>query len=120
MSNLYWLSEAQMERLRPYFLKARGRARVDGRRVLNGIIFINRNGLRWCDAPAEYGPPKTLYNGWKRWCDMSVFARILMGLAEQASDNKTILIPSHQNCVSTAGQWMPPNSKHIVRRPACG
>jgi transposase len=120
MSNLYWLSEAQMERLRPYFLKARGRARVDDRRVLNGIIFINRNGLRWFDAPAEYGPPKTLYNGWKRWCDMSVFARILMGLAEQAPDNKTISIPSHQNCVSTAGQWMPPNSKHIVRLPACG
>ena len=80
MSNLYWLSEAQMERLRPYFPKARGRARVDDRRVLSGIIFINRNGLRWCDAPAEYGPPKTLYNRWKRWSDMGVFARILMGL----------------------------------------
>lgn len=51
MSNLYWLIEAQMERLRPYFPKSRGRARVDDRRVLSGIIFINRNGLRWCDAP---------------------------------------------------------------------
>jgi transposase len=120
MSNLYWLSEAQMERLRPYFPKARGRARVDDRRVLSGIIFINRNGLRWCDAPAEYGPPKTLYNRWKRWSDMGVFARILMGLAEQAPDNKTISIPSHRNCVSTAGQWMPPTSKHIALPPAWG
>jgi transposase len=74
MSNLYWLSEAQMERLRPYFPKSRGRARVDDRRVLSGIIFINRNGLRWCDAPSVYGPPKTLYNRWKRWSDMGVFA----------------------------------------------
>jgi transposase len=79
MSNLYWLSEAQMERLRPYFPKARGRARVDDCRVLSGIIFINRNGLRWCESPAEYGPPKTLYNRWKRWSDMGVFAWILMG-----------------------------------------
>ena len=92
MSNLYWLTEAQMQRLRPYFPKSRGRARVDDRRVLSGIIFINRNGLRWCDAPAEYGPPKTLYNRWKRWSDMGVFARIMMGLAEQAPDNKTISI----------------------------
>jgi transposase len=92
MSNLYWLSEAQMERLRPYFPKARGRARVYGRRVLSGIIFINRNGLRWCDAPAEYGPPMTLYNRWKRRNDMGVFARLLMGLAEQAPNNKTISI----------------------------
>ena len=62
----------------------------DDRRVLSGIIFINRNGLRWCDAPADYSPPKTLYNRWKRWSDMGVFARIMMGLAEAAPDNKTI------------------------------
>jgi transposase len=62
MSNLYWLSEAQMKRLRPYFPKSHGVPRVDDRRVLSGIIFINRNGLRWRDAPREYGPHKT-------WCD---------------------------------------------------
>jgi transposase len=105
MSNPYWLSEAQMDRLRPYFPKSRGRARIDDRRVLSGIIFINRNGvhdvsrheraeprLRWCDAPAEYGRPKTLYNRWKRWSDMGVFVRIMMGQSEQAPDNMTISI----------------------------
>lgn len=45
MSDLFWLSEAQVERLRPYFPKSRGKARVDDRRVLSGIIFIQRNGL---------------------------------------------------------------------------
>ena len=60
MSNLYWLSDAQMERLKPFFPKSHGKPRVDDRRVLSGIIFINRNGLRWCDAPKEYGPAKTL------------------------------------------------------------
>ena len=53
MSNLYWLSEAQMTRLRPYCPKSHGLRRVDDRRVLSGIIFVNRNGLRWCDAPKE-------------------------------------------------------------------
>ena len=43
MSNLYWLTDTQIERLRPYFPWSRGRARVDGRRVLSGIIFFNRN-----------------------------------------------------------------------------
>ena len=92
MSNLYWLTEAQMVRLRPFFPKSRGRQRVDDRRVLSGIIFINRNGLRWCVATAEYGPPKKLYNRWKRWSVMGVFAQIMMGLAEQDPDNKTISI----------------------------
>ena len=92
MSELYWLSEAQMERLRPFFPKSHGVPRVDDRRVLSGIIFINRNSLRWRDAPREYGPHKTLYNRWKRWSDMGVFARIMAGLAAEAPDNSTISI----------------------------
>jgi len=47
MSELFWLTEAQMERLRPFFPKSRGKPRVDDRRVLSGIIFIQRNGLMW-------------------------------------------------------------------------
>ena len=92
MSNLFWLTEAQMDRLRLFFPKSHGRPRVDDRRVLSGIIFINRNGLRWCDAPREYGPSKTLYNRWKRWSRMGVFARIMEGLASEAAERKTIMI----------------------------
>jgi transposase len=50
MSHLFWLSEYQMDRLRPLFPKSHGRPRVDDLRVLGGIIHIIRNGLRWCDA----------------------------------------------------------------------
>ena len=92
MSNLFWLTEAQMDRLRPFFPKSHGRPRVDDRRVLSGIIFINRDGLRWCDAPRDYGPPKTLYNRWKRWSGMGVFARIMEGLASEAAEPKTVMI----------------------------
>lgn len=81
-----------MAPLRPYFPKSRDRSRVEDKSVLSGIIFINRNGLRWCYAPAEYYPLKTLYYRWKRWSDMGVFARIMMGLAEQTPDNKSISI----------------------------
>src|SRR5210317_1116878 len=92
MSNLYWLSEAQMERLRPYFPKSHGVPRVDDRRVLSGIIFINRNGLRWCDAPQEYGPSKRHYNRWRRWSDMGGFGGIMTGLAAEAPDHRAISI----------------------------
>ncbi len=92
MSNLYWLTDAQMERLKPFFPKSHGKPRVDDRRVLSGIIFINRNGLRWCDAPKEYGPAKALYNRWKRWSDNGVFARIMVGLAAESAEHKTIMI----------------------------
>ncbi|EBA06168.1 transposase orfA IS5 family element [Sagittula stellata E-37] len=60
MSDLICLSDAQMARLEPCFLMSDGEPLVDDRCVLNGITFINRNGLRWRDTPREYGPHKTL------------------------------------------------------------
>lgn len=92
MSNLFWLTNEQMERLQPYFPKSHGMPRVDDRRILSGIIFFNRNGLPWSDAPREYGSPKTLYNRWKRWSDMGVFARIMNGLTAERTDHKTIIV----------------------------
>lgn len=47
MSDLIWLSDVQMARLEPYFPKSHGKPRIDDRRALSGIIFINRNGSRW-------------------------------------------------------------------------
>ncbi len=55
-------NDAQMERLKPFFPKSQGKPRFDDRRVLSGMIFVNRNGVRWCDAPKEYGLAKTFYN----------------------------------------------------------
>ncbi len=92
MSNLFWLTNVQMERLKPFSPKSHGKPRLDDRRVLSGIVFINRDGLRWCDAPREYGLPKTLYNRWKRPGDMEVFARMMEGLAAEGTDQKTIMI----------------------------
>ena len=92
MSNLYWLTEEQMARLRPYFPKSHGKPRVDDRRVLSGIVFVNRNGLRWCDAPKDYGPHKTLYNRWKRWGEKGIFLQMMEGLATASAEPKTVMI----------------------------
>ncbi len=92
MSDLYWLTDEQMARLQPFFPRSHGKPRVDDRRVLSGIIFINRNGLRWRDAPREYGPAKTLYNRWKRWSDKGIFVAMMDGLASRGTERKTIMI----------------------------
>jgi len=46
MSELLWLSDAQVARLKPIFPKSHGKPLVDDRRILSGIIFINRKGVR--------------------------------------------------------------------------
>ena len=92
MSHLYWLHEAHLKRIQHLFPKPRGVARVDDRRVLSGIIHVIRNGLRWRDAPSDYGSHKTLYNRWARWSQMGVFARILTELAAQGDGTGTLMI----------------------------
>lgn len=56
MSDLYRLTDAQMAGLAPFFPKPHGKAGVNDRRILSGMIFINRDGLRWSDAPEACGP----------------------------------------------------------------
>ena len=77
MRDLYWLTDNQMAPLQPYFPRSHGEPRVYDRRVLSGIVFVNRKGLRWCYAPLEYGLHKTLHNGWTQWGERGVFLRMM-------------------------------------------
>ena len=92
MSDLFLLSEAQLCRIKPYFPLSHGIPRVDDRRVLSGIIFVIRNGLRWRDAPAAYGPAKTLYNRFIRWSRLGVFNRIFEALAAKGGKPDRLMI----------------------------
>lgn len=91
MSDLIWLSEAQMRRIEPYFPLSHGVPRVDDRRIISGIIVI-RNGLRWRDAPAEYGPAKTIYNLFIRWSRMGVFNKIFAALSAKGDKPDQLMI----------------------------
>ncbi len=69
----------------------RGTAGGD-RRVINGIIHVIRNGLRWRDAPEVYGPHKTLYNRFIRWSKMGVFDKIFTALVEEENPTARLMI----------------------------
>ncbi len=89
----FWLSDAQFARIQPLLPnKVRGVPRVDDRRVISGIIHVIRNGLRWRDAPPEYGPHKTLYNRFVRWSRAGVFGRIFEALAADSRASGTVMI----------------------------
>ena len=92
MSDLYWLTDEQMARLSPYFPKSHGKPRVDDRRVLSGIIFVNRNGLRWAGAPRGKPPHKTPYKPWKRRGEMGVFGHMMEALAAERAEPTTVMI----------------------------
>lgn len=92
MSDLFWLSRSQMRRIEPYFPLAHGVPRVDDRRVISGIVHVIRNGLRWRDAPKEYGPHKTLYNRFVRWSRLGVFDRIFAEMTAESGEPERLMI----------------------------
>ncbi|MGN7714958.1 IS5 family transposase [Agrobacterium radiobacter] len=107
MSDLMLLSEAQMRCIEPYFPLSHGVPRVDDRLVLSGIIFVLRNGLRWRDAPKEYGPHKTIYNRFIRWSRLGVFNRILAELtAKQGKPEQLMIDATHLKAHRTAASLL--------------
>jgi putative transposase len=92
MTDLFLLSQAQMRRIDRYFPLSHGIARVDDRRVVSAIVFVIKNGLRWRDAPPEYGPHKTIYNRFVRWSRLGVFHKIFAALAHKGRKPERVMI----------------------------
>jgi putative transposase len=81
-----------MRRIERHFPRSHGVPRVDDRRIVSDIIFVIRNGLRWRDAPREYGPHKTIYNRFVRWSRLGVFNRIFAELAAKGCKPDQLMI----------------------------
>ena len=91
----FWLDERQFARLAPYLPSdTRGVPRVDDRRVISGIVHVLKSGCRWADAPAVYGPKKTLYNRFVRWAAKGVWLDIFHALACAGGPPAEVLIDS--------------------------
>ena len=107
MTDLFWLSGAQLKRIQPYFPLSHGIPRTDDLRVVSGIVFVIKNGLRWRDAPKEYGPHKTLYNRFIRWSRMGVFNQIFACLAaEEGLPERLIIDSTHLKAHRTAASLL--------------
>jgi transposase len=94
-SDLFWLSETQFAKVSPLLpTDTRGKPRVDDRRMISGIVQVLKSGGRWVDAPAEYGPRKTLYNRFVRWAEKGVWIALFEALAQAGGPPAQVLIDS--------------------------
>ena len=82
MADFFWFSDAQWARIEPLLpTNVRGKARVDDRRVLSGIVHALRCGGRWVDCADVYGPKKMLYNRFVRWSERGIWEGLFSALA---------------------------------------
>jgi transposase len=81
--------------------KPRGVARVNDRRVLNGIFYVLRTGSPWRDLPERYGPYTTVYNRFNRWARAGVWVSVFETLAAKSPGSMALIdssiIRAHQH-----------------------
>lgn len=98
----YDLSEAEWRLIEPLLPdKPRGVARVDDRRVINGIFYVLRTGSPWRDLPERYGPYTTVYNRYNRWAKAGVWLRMFEALSARSPQSMHLIdssiIRAHQH-----------------------
>ncbi|GBR66995.1 hypothetical protein GKA01_04030 [Gluconobacter kanchanaburiensis NBRC 103587] len=71
------------------FSKSHGKSSVDDRRALNGIIFVNRNGLM---RPGIRPPQDALQQLETLGRHGHIFMRMMGGLAAEKTEPQTIMI----------------------------
>ena len=107
MSDQFWLTRAQLKRIKRHFALSHGVARVDDLRVILGIIHVIRNGLRWRDAPKDYGSHQTLYNRFICWSRMGAFDQIFASLAgERDAPEQLMIDATHMKAHRTAASLL--------------
>ena len=104
MDGLFWLS--QLEGSTP-----KSRSRVEPQGIERH--HVQRHGLRWVDAPAAYGPYKTLYNRFRRWSEKGIFQLIFSELFSARMQGQAGVEPKEV-------LRMPPTSKPNCLQPQKG
>lgn len=58
-----------------------GRPAHDHRRIVSGILWVQRTGYPWRDLPRQYGPWSTIASRYHRWRKAGVWQRVEAALA---------------------------------------
>ena len=90
------LREDQFKRIEavlPGFSGTVGRPVADNRPFVEGVIWVGRNGGRWCSLPPEYGKWSRVHKPFKHWADKGVWQMIFNTLVEDG-DMEWVMIDS--------------------------
>jgi transposase len=77
------LTAKQWERLEPHLPREkpkRGSPNRDLRRLVNGMLWVDRTGAPWRGLPECYGPWRTVASRFYRWQKGGVWDRVLKAL----------------------------------------
>ncbi len=94
-ADLFWFDDEQWAKVVPHLpTNQRGPERKDDRRILSGIMHVQKVGCRWKDCPSEYGPHKTIYNRFARWSERGIWQNIFTAVAASSDTPGQVALDS--------------------------
>jgi transposase len=66
--------------------------------MVEAIFYVLRTGVAWRDLPGCYGPWKSVYTRWRRWCALGLWQEILRLLSLNAEGRVRFIDGSHIKC----------------------
>ena len=107
-----------MEPLLPPQKPKTGRPNHDHRRIVNGILWIDRTGAPWRDLPERYGPWRTVASRFYRWRKAGLWEDIVEALRRRADADGEIdwdkhyvdatTVRAHQHAAGAKGGTLKP------------
>ena len=83
MRHRHELTDDQWRRLELLPRAQRGPQPRDLRRLVNGILWLDKTGAPWRDLPERYGPWRTVASRYYRWLRAGVWEHVLAALQAQ-------------------------------------
>ena len=94
-TDLFWFDDEQWSKVMPHLpTNQQGPERHDDRRILSGIMRVQKVGCRWKDCPSEYGPHKTIYNRFARWSERGIWQSIFAAVAASSDTPGQVALDS--------------------------
>ena len=83
------LTDAQWARIAPLMPTPRGNCKLSSRQVLEGWLFVTKEGCSWRALPERYGRWHTVYMRGRRWIDKGVLERVFAELQRHELEAET-------------------------------
>ncbi|MDO8172347.1 hypothetical protein QWU00_11375 [Acetobacter tropicalis] len=92
-SGLFWISDEQMQWLKPWLPTRFHHLRNDDRKLLSGIVHALRENLSFRQVSGEkYGAELALHGRWAQWCISGTMDAVLGHLFERDGENIRLVV----------------------------
>lgn len=86
------ITKEQYEKIEKYLPVQRGNVNIDNLQLINAILYVVENGIKWRKLPKKFGSWHTVYVRFNRWSKQEVLDKIFIALQTEGIVKINVLI----------------------------